>query len=74
MGKVVALILLFAVAGCASVPAPTPSAPSDPRAVWCGHNQPRRLSLEVVAAMSVDEMRDAVAHNRKGEAWCGWRP
>lgn len=67
--KVATLILLALLAGCTTTqPAPI----ADPRAVWCEHNEPRRPSPEEITAMSIDEKRKAVEHNRQGALWCGW--
>lgn len=70
MVRSLALILVLAVAGCAATP-PVPV--RDPRAAWCSHSEPRRPSTETLATMTLDEKRAALEHNRKGEAWCGWK-
>lgn len=41
---------------------------------WCDIARPIRLSQEVIDAMSDSEVAAALAHNRKGEAMCGWKP
>jgi hypothetical protein len=67
MGK--ALIVSLLLGGC------TPSLPpGNPRQVWCDHNQPRRPSAVVVAAMTRPELDEVNAYNGKGARWCGWRP
>ncbi|GLS41013.1 hypothetical protein GCM10010869_66100 [Mesorhizobium tianshanense] len=65
MGK--ALILCLLLAGCT-----TPVSPA--RQVWCDHNEPRRPSAVVVAAMTRPELDEVNAYNGKGARWCGWRP
>ncbi|RWK28666.1 hypothetical protein [Mesorhizobium sp.] len=78
MGKALILLLesllfgglLFGgllLAGCA-----TPVSPA--RQVWCDHNQPRRASAVVVAAMTRPELDEMNAYNGKGAGWCGWKP
>ncbi|RWM76383.1 MAG: hypothetical protein EOR81_23870 [Mesorhizobium sp.] len=62
--------LLFgglSLAGCT-----TPVSPA--RQVWCDHNQPRRPSAVVVAAMTRSELDEVNAYNGKGARWCGWKP
>ncbi|MER9545063.1 hypothetical protein NKI72_23840 [Mesorhizobium sp. M0437] len=67
MGK--ALILCVVLAGC------TTTAPAgNPRQVWRDHNQPRRPSSPVVAAMSRPELDEMNAFNGQGARWCGWTP
>jgi len=68
--RIAALILALSLAGCVTQPAVV----SAPRSVWCDTNQPRRLSAATVATMSLAEKQDAVAHNRRGALWCGWKP
>ncbi len=41
---------------------------------WCDVERPIRLSAERVDAMSAAEVKAAVAHNRHGQAECGWAP
>jgi hypothetical protein len=67
MGK--ALILCLLLAGCTM-----PVSPDNPRQVWCDHNQLRRPSAVVVAAMTRPELDEVNAYNGKGARWCGWRP
>lgn len=66
MGK--ALILCLALAGCI-----TPRPIDNPRQVWCDHNQPRRPSLGVIAAMSRSELDGMNSFNAQGAKWCGWK-
>jgi starvation-inducible outer membrane lipoprotein len=68
MGK--ALILCLLLAGCAT----TPGSVGNPRQVWCDHNQPRRPSAAVVAAMTRPELDEVNTYNGKGARWCKWKP
>ncbi|MET3577680.1 outer membrane biogenesis lipoprotein LolB [Mesorhizobium robiniae] len=67
MGK--ALIVCLLLAGCT-----TPASIGNPRQVWCDHNQPRRPSAAVVAAMTRPELNEVNAYNGKGAKWCRWKP
>ncbi|CDX39890.1 conserved exported hypothetical protein [Mesorhizobium sp. SOD10] len=44
------------------------------RGGFCAVASPMRLSDRVVDALSHQEARALLAHNRKGEKLCGWRP
>ncbi|TIR25512.1 MAG: hypothetical protein E5X35_34970, partial [Mesorhizobium sp.] len=62
MGKALMIGLLLGgllLAGCT-----TPVSPA--RQVWCDHNQARRPSARVVAAMSRPELDEVNAYNGKG--------
>ncbi|MBZ9854330.1 hypothetical protein LB566_10985 [Mesorhizobium sp. CA13] len=66
MGKgliVAAAAALVAVAGCTTV-----------TGGFCAVSSPMRLSASAVAALSDAEVRTLLAHNRKGEKLCGWKP
>jgi hypothetical protein len=41
---------------------------------FCAIATPTRLSAGAVEALSDQEARALLAHNRKGEKLCGWRP
>ena len=41
---------------------------------FCDIAEPIRLSHEAIAAMSDQEVGDALAHNFKGAKLCGWKP
>jgi hypothetical protein len=69
MVKALVICVLLALCACAS-PAPVHEAV----AIWCDHNEPRRVSAEVISAMSDQELRELIAYNRQGEEWCGWKP
>lgn len=63
MGKAVALAAMLMLAACQT-------SAGD----WCDIAKPIRLSHEVIDIMSDNEVAAALAHNRKGEAMCGWKP
>lgn len=63
MGKAVTVVVLLALAACQT-------SSGD----WCDIAKPIRLSHEAIDAMSDSEVAAVLAHNRKGEAMCGWRP
>jgi hypothetical protein len=63
MVKGLTLALLIAVAGCTST-----------SGSFCQISKPLRLSQQAIGAMSDVEVREALAHNRKGEKLCGWKP
>ncbi len=44
------------------------------RGNFCDVEHPVRFSLSTIDAMTDAEVKDALAHNRKGEALCGWKP
>lgn len=66
MGKALILATLF-LAGCNMSRAPI----DDPKQFWCDTNTPRRDATETTPRWELDEIN---AHNRKGAAWCGWKP
>jgi hypothetical protein len=70
MVKTAALIVILALAGCATSPGPI----ADPRAVWCAENDPIRLPVTAIATLSRPEKERLLAYLLKGEAWCGWKP
>lgn len=41
---------------------------------FCAVERPIRLSEATIDAMSDQEVKDALAHDRKGEKLCGWKP
>ncbi len=64
MGKGLMLVLtLVALAGCTTV-----------RGGFCAVSSPLRLSAAAVDALSDAEVKALLAHNRKGEKLCGWKP
>ncbi|TPM34504.1 hypothetical protein [Mesorhizobium sp. B2-3-5] len=64
MGKGLMLVPVLAVmAGCTTV-----------KVGFCAVSSPLRLSASTVDALSDAEVRALLAHNRKGEKLCGWKP
>ena len=65
MGKGLSLALALAVAlsGCTTT-----------KGSLCAISSPLRLSAKAVDALSDAEARALLAHNRKGQRLCGWRP
>ncbi len=64
MGKGLILAVVIAVlAGCTTA-----------KGGFCAVSAPLRLSAKAVDALSDREARALLAHNRKGEKLCGWRP
>jgi hypothetical protein len=57
------LVLLVALAGCTTA-----------SGGFCTVSSPLRLSAKAVDALSDAEARALLAHNRKGQTLCGWRP
>ncbi|ESX91744.1 hypothetical protein [Mesorhizobium sp. LNJC403B00] len=63
MGKGLMLALLVALAGCTTA-----------SGGFCAISSPLRHSAEAVDVLSDAEARALLAHNRKGQKLCGWRP
>ncbi|RUW38973.1 hypothetical protein EN739_12025 [Mesorhizobium sp. M2A.F.Ca.ET.017.03.2.1] len=63
MGKVIALALAIVLAGCAA-----------PSGSFCAVSSPVRLSAAAVDQLTDAQARELLAHNRKGQKLCGWRP
>jgi len=63
MGKGLMLALLVALAGCTTA-----------SGGFCTISSPLRLSAKAVNALSDTDARALLAHNRKGQKLCGWRP
>jgi hypothetical protein len=63
MGKgLMAAVLAAALCGCSTA-----------KGGFCAASSPLRLSAGAVDALSDQEARALLAHNRKGEKLCGWR-
>lgn len=62
MGKVIALAACLLLAACQT------------GGEFCDVARPLRPSAATLAAMTDAEVAAALAHNRKGEKLCGWRP
>ncbi|CDX27282.1 conserved exported hypothetical protein [Mesorhizobium sp. ORS 3324] len=64
MGKRLIIAALFAaLGGCTTA-----------KGGFCAVSSPLRLSAKTVDTLSDEEARALLAHNRKGEKLCGWRP
>lgn len=74
VARLTLLCAALALSGCAETREPPSPAVSDPKAVWCRSNEPVRPSRASLAAMTEKEIDDALERNRRGAAWCGWRP
>ena len=57
------ILVSILLAGCTSA-----------RGSFCDIEHPWRLSTATIEAMSDAEVTAALAHNRKGEKLCGWKP
>jgi hypothetical protein len=64
MVKGLTLALLIALAGCQTTT----------KGTFCAVSSPIRLSAAAVASLSDAEVKMLLAHNRKGEKLCGWKP
>ena len=62
MVKALILAALLAVAGCQTA-----------KGSFCAVAHPIRPSAETITTMTDAEVRDVLAHNRKGAALCGWK-
>lgn len=64
MGKgLIVAIIAGALAGCGTA-----------KGGFCDVSSLQRLSATAVDTLSDQEARALLAHNRKGEKLCGWRP
>ncbi len=64
MGKgLIATITLCVMVGCTTT-----------KGSFCDIAKPMRPSAAAIDAMTDAQVKDLVAHNRKGEKLCGWRP
>ncbi len=61
--RIFAFFLLLTLAGCATE-----------GGSFCAVAKPNRFSEAAISAMTDNEVADALAHNRKGEKLCGWKP
>lgn len=61
--KIIALSLLLALSACITA-----------KGSFCDVAKPVRLSSAAIDAMSDAEVNAALAHDRKGEKLCGWKP
>ncbi|TIM14453.1 MAG: hypothetical protein E5Y67_12295 [Mesorhizobium sp.] len=63
MVKVLTIALLIALAGCQTT-----------KGSFCAISSPIRLSAAAVDALTDSEVKAILAHNRKGQKLCSWRP
>jgi hypothetical protein len=64
MGKaLIGAVFVAVLAGCTTA-----------KGGFCAVAAPMRLSAGAVETLSDQEARALLAHNRKGEKLCGWRP
>jgi hypothetical protein len=63
MGKGLILAALIALAGCTTA-----------KGSFCTVASPQRPSAAAVDAMTDAQVKALLAHNRTGQALCGWRP
>ncbi|BAV46399.1 Uncharacterized protein MLTONO_1496 [Mesorhizobium loti] len=64
MGKGLMFVsVMAAMVGCTTV-----------KGGFCAVSSPLRLSAAAVDALSDAEVKALLAHNRKGEKLCGWKP
>lgn len=61
--KALTLALLLSLAACQTT-----------KGSFCAVSDPVRLSSPAIAALSDAEVKAILAHNRKGQRLCGWRP
>ncbi|MER9328202.1 hypothetical protein NKJ26_19585 [Mesorhizobium sp. M0152] len=61
--KLASAAALVMVAGCTTV-----------KGGFCAVSSPLRLRAVTVDALSDAEVKALLAHNRKGERLCGWKP
>lgn len=61
--KIAALVVYVLLAACVTT-----------GGTFCDIAKPTRPSEATIAAMSNAEVDAALAHNRKGQALCGWKP
>jgi len=63
MVKAIALCALLALSACQTA-----------SGSFCAIAKPQRPSAAEIEAMSDARVADVLAHNRKGQSLCGWRP
>jgi hypothetical protein len=63
MGKGLIIAALIALAGCTTT-----------KGSFCDIARPLRPSAAAIDVMTDAQVKDLVAHNRKGAKLCGWRP
>lgn len=63
MARALILAALIALAGCQTT-----------KGSFCAVSSPIRLSAATIAALSDAEVKAVLAHNRKGQKLCNWKP
>lgn len=63
MAKALILVAFLALSACQAA-----------SGSFCELNKPQRLSEATIDAMTDQEVKDALAHNRLGARLCGWKP
>jgi len=63
VGKRLILSALILLTACATT-----------KGSFCAIDKPLRPSAASIDAMTDAQVKDLVAHNRKGEKLCGWKP
>lgn len=67
---IVAVVLFaLALAGCSTTPTGGSKGGS-----FCDVSRPIRIAPEAVDALTTEQAREALSHNRYGEKACGWKP
>lgn len=64
VAKVLIALSVLALCGCQTTV----------KGSFCQIESPIRISAAAIAALSDAEVRQILAHNRKGEKLCGWHP
>lgn len=64
MGKVILILALCITAACQSIP----------KSQFCDIAKPIRPTPEQVDQLTDAQVKELLAHNRKGQALCRWRP
>ena len=62
MVKMISVALVLALAACQA-----------PKGNFCAIAKPIRPTAKTLKAMNDGEVKQALAHNRKGAALCGWK-
>lgn len=63
MVKILTVALLISLAACQTT-----------RGSFCAVSSPIRVSAQAINALSDAEVKTILAHNRKGQKLCGWKP
>lgn len=63
MVKVAILLAALVLTGCQTT-----------QGSFCEMSKPVRLTNEQIDTLTDEQVRQLLAHNRKGQSMCGWRP